>query len=412
MSAPKAGTPDAIMAEISETRTAIAGTLAALEERLSPAGIWNEVSSSLSPVRQASNDFTRSLGASVRDNPLPTALIGLGVCWLAVAGGRNDPLRTRPGKGLMQTGGEARRRLDSRRFYQMGDLEKMGEYAEAKDTVRETGERLSEEARRAGETGEELSDEARRAADEAAGEAGERISEGARRARETGEELTDEARRTARETGKRISEGARRAREKGEEMADEARRAARETGDRISEGARRAARDTRERADRWAAVAREKSSEAYHRTSEAGARVTALARNAASDGTEFARMHPIGVALGVLGVGAIVAAVMIARSERRRDDIERTGTAAKDYVRDTAERAAGAARGGVGRARRSAKHLAERFRDEEDDASEYDVIEADDRVRQASQGLHEERASFADGPLASDRPEEPSKAAG
>ena len=255
-----------------------------------------------------------------------------------------------------------------------------------------------------------MTNEARRAA----GKTGERISEGARRARETGEELTDEARQAARETGKRISGGARRAREKGEEMADEARRAARETGERISEGARRAARDTRERADRWAAVAREKSSEAYHRTSEAGARVTALARNAASDGTEFARMHPIGVALGVLGVGAIVAAVMIARSDRRRSEIGRAATAARDYLEDTVDRAAGAARDGVARARRSAEDMAHRFRDAGGDAEDdaLDAIEADDQVRQAVQGLHEERASFADGPLATDRPEQPSKSAG
>lgn len=338
MSAPIPGTPDAIMAEISQTRAEIAGTLSALEERLSPAAIWSELSSSLTPVRQVSNDFTRSLGASVRDNPLPTALIGLGVCWLAVAGRQENTSPTRAWTDRSKGAAEANRRLDTRRFDQMGDLEEMGEYAETKDTFRETGERISEGARRA----------------------------------------------------------------------------ARETGERISEGARRAARETRERTDHLAAIARERSSEAYHRTSEAGARVTALARNAASDGTEFARTHPIGVALGVLGVGAIVAAVMIARSERRREDIERTARAAKEYLGETVDRTAGAAREGVARARRAAQDVAGRVKQAagapDDDAT--DAVEVDEEVRRASQGLHEERASFADGPLASDRREQPSPSVG
>ena len=93
------GTPDQIMEEIGETRSKIAATLAALEVKLSPSAIWDEVNSTLTPVRRASGDLARDLGASIRDNPLPTAVIGLGICWLAVAGrreGRLQPVTIEP----------------------------------------------------------------------------------------------------------------------------------------------------------------------------------------------------------------------------------------------------------------------------------------------------------------------------
>jgi hypothetical protein len=135
-----------------------------------------------------------------------------------------------------------------------------------------------------------------------------------------------------------------------------------------------------------------------------------MARNAAADSGEFVRMHPIGVALGVLGVGAIVAAVMIARSERRRQDVAR----AREYLRETTDRTIDAARQGAGRVKRAAMEASERYkRGSQSDESVAGVIDADDQMRPVSHGLHEsERASLADGPSAGERKEQPSESTG
>jgi hypothetical protein len=319
MSAEVGRTPEEIMGEIGQTRSEIAETLAALEVKLSPSGIMNELSSSLTPVRQASGDFARSLGVAIRDNPLPTALIGLGVCWLAVAGRRSGRLQPVAVEPVDEDVSEEGLRLDPWRLGQKGVVDEMGEMDERSET----------------------SDEIH------------------------------------------------------------------EMGGRISETARRAARETRERTARLAAIAREKSGQAYHRTSEAGTRVASMARHAAADSGEFVRMHPIGVALGVLGVGAIVAAVMIARSERRRPDVAR----AREYLRDTADRTIDAARHGADRVKRAARDAADRYKRAGGESDEHagGAIGADEQMRSAAYGLHEaERASLADGPAASERREQPS----
>ena len=147
MSADVAGKPEQIMEEIEQTRTDIAATLAALEVKLSPSRIWNELNSSLTPVRRVSSDFAYGLGASVRDNPLPTALIGLGICWLAVARPRDGRLQTAAIDPLDEDA-EATR-LDPWRLNREGVIDDMDEHAENGDEIREGGERISESARRA-----------------------------------------------------------------------------------------------------------------------------------------------------------------------------------------------------------------------------------------------------------------------
>lgn len=62
------------------TRARLSGNLDALQSRLTPSQLLDQAAAYL-----RTNDgarFTRNLGASVRDNPMPAALTGIGLAWL------------------------------------------------------------------------------------------------------------------------------------------------------------------------------------------------------------------------------------------------------------------------------------------------------------------------------------------
>jgi hypothetical protein len=102
---------------------------------------------------------------------------------------------------------------------------------------------------------------------------------------------------------------------------------------------------------------------------------------------------------------------MIARSERRRTDIARTATSAREYIEDTADRTIDAAREGAGRVRRAARNVSQRVKQAGSELNEHGggAIDADDQLREASQGLHDqERASFADPTSSAEPREQPS----
>lgn len=79
--------PVVIERELSQTRTRLGEHLDELTRRLSPGQLVDEA---LAYVRDGQGAvFMRNLGAGVRDNPLPVALTGLGLAWLAVASSMN-----------------------------------------------------------------------------------------------------------------------------------------------------------------------------------------------------------------------------------------------------------------------------------------------------------------------------------
>ena len=76
--------PAAIERELRHTRARVDRTIDEIQDRLSPGQLLDE---GLRYFRQGPADylstFGSNLGQSVRDNPLPVAMIGLGVAWLA-----------------------------------------------------------------------------------------------------------------------------------------------------------------------------------------------------------------------------------------------------------------------------------------------------------------------------------------
>lgn len=71
-----------IQEEIERTRDEMASTLNAIERKLSPRQLMDQA---VDTMRGIASDQSR-VGAVVRENPIPLALIGLGLGWLAVSG--------------------------------------------------------------------------------------------------------------------------------------------------------------------------------------------------------------------------------------------------------------------------------------------------------------------------------------
>jgi hypothetical protein len=73
--------PDQIEDDIARTRAEVSSTIDAIQERLTPGQMMDQAIHYLRD--SGARDFGVNLGRQVRDNPLPIALIGLGVAWLA-----------------------------------------------------------------------------------------------------------------------------------------------------------------------------------------------------------------------------------------------------------------------------------------------------------------------------------------
>lgn len=79
--------PDAILASIERTRLDMDSTLHAIEERLTPGQL---VDQGLDYLRNSGGrEFLSNLTASVKTNPLPATLVGIGLAWLMVSSQRS-----------------------------------------------------------------------------------------------------------------------------------------------------------------------------------------------------------------------------------------------------------------------------------------------------------------------------------
>lgn len=72
--------------DLEHTRARLDATLDALQQKLSPGQMVDEAMTWFKSGSGA--EFGRNLGGNVRDNPLPVALIGIGVAWLMVSASR------------------------------------------------------------------------------------------------------------------------------------------------------------------------------------------------------------------------------------------------------------------------------------------------------------------------------------
>jgi hypothetical protein len=84
---PGSKSPEDVQREVRQSRAEVDETLEAIQDRLAPGQLFEQAVDYL----RSSNgsDFLRNLGATVRDNPVPMALVGTGLAWLMLAGSRS-----------------------------------------------------------------------------------------------------------------------------------------------------------------------------------------------------------------------------------------------------------------------------------------------------------------------------------
>lgn len=235
--------PDEIRQQISHTRARMGTTISEIGERLSPDYIMDKAKTSVREatvgrIKDMSYDAKRevegmsnSLGDTVRANPLPVALIGLGLGWLIMSdrskrqsydtrGYRTSGYRYYESDDGLRRMGQTRYRLNEAvdavedRASAIGS--RVGNRAqEVAETVSETAERTSEAVRDTAErTGEAVRDTAQRATGairdtaqqvgEAVGERAEMVQE---RAMDMGLQARNEAERLAAEARWRAEAG-------------------------------------------------------------------------------------------------------------------------------------------------------------------------------------------------------------
>lgn len=68
--------------DVSAERARVDATINEIQNRLTPGQLIDEV---LRHGRAPGKDFVASLGRTLADNPIPTALVGVGLMWLLLA---------------------------------------------------------------------------------------------------------------------------------------------------------------------------------------------------------------------------------------------------------------------------------------------------------------------------------------
>ena len=89
--------PEQIENEIEHTRAEVSATIDAIQSKLTPGQLMDQTMGYLRTSLPA--DFGSNLSRSIRDNPLPVALVGIGLAWLMMGGqpGRRNGLREAEG---------------------------------------------------------------------------------------------------------------------------------------------------------------------------------------------------------------------------------------------------------------------------------------------------------------------------
>jgi hypothetical protein len=99
--------PHEIQAEIERTRREMDGTLDAIEHRLTPGQLYDQGMQYLR--NNGGTEFVTNLGNQAKRNPMPVALVGIGLAWLMAT--QKTDSGTEPEPGLKQKAQETRARM-------------------------------------------------------------------------------------------------------------------------------------------------------------------------------------------------------------------------------------------------------------------------------------------------------------
>jgi ElaB/YqjD/DUF883 family membrane-anchored ribosome-binding protein len=142
---------------IERTRSRLDQTLSAIEQRLTPGRLFDEGVDYLR--HSGAREYVRNLGTSVKQDPLPLALVGIGLGWLMLSNGRDsrDGLARRPGPSSDALAGTAHDVADGVRGAARSVRDTLSDGASSvrdrasslRDTAARTSEKISHTARAA-----------------------------------------------------------------------------------------------------------------------------------------------------------------------------------------------------------------------------------------------------------------------
>jgi broad specificity phosphatase PhoE len=283
----RTGDPASIERDLTETRARLGRHLDELTSRLSPGQLIDE---GLSYLRNGqANQFMHNLTADLRDNPLPVALAGLGLAWLAVSTG-------------MQRNGNGQRALVP---------------YDAPEAIASRRAEMAERARRAGEAVTRTADETEEAFNSRVAEARARVIGIKREAAETAAAFAD-----------RVQQGV----------------------EAIQRNAHEAAEDLRETAAEWRDKLMAKGHEGREATAHAAQRGREFAARAGSGIAETFSDNPLLLAALGVSAGALLGALLPPTEQEERLVGSAVGNAvqsARDIATDMVERGSRAAEAAV-----------------------------------------------------------------
>ena len=236
--------------ELDDTRSRLDATIGALQQRLAPATV---VDQAVEYFKEGGGvEIGRNIGRSVRDNPIPVALIGIGLGWLMMSGSRRQDAprtngwRDRPWLdedrfgGDVQHGGYGRNGMRSSRMYGEAEFsahQPMPYEAAAQDDLatkaREAGAKIRREA---GETEDAFKERVHAARGSVLGvmrDAGEAAASFGDRVEHALSAAADRVRSVAADAGRGASEMAGRGQSMAHDVYDYGRSAADDLGHRV-----------------------------------------------------------------------------------------------------------------------------------------------------------------------------------
>jgi ElaB/YqjD/DUF883 family membrane-anchored ribosome-binding protein len=160
--------PEELQYDLDRTRADLNATLQAIEQRFSPGQILDQA---LDYVKGGPKEYAHNLSEQVKDNPLPVALIGIGIAWLMVGphAGREEGVEY-TSEGLAETTGEGYQRAQEA-MHGMGErmTEKKADFrarmgrrmSETKERFAHASEKMRHRREAAGERGGELAEHLR-----------------------------------------------------------------------------------------------------------------------------------------------------------------------------------------------------------------------------------------------------------
>jgi hypothetical protein len=148
--------PEEIQADIERTRANLDETLTAIEHKLNPSQLFDQGVDYLR--HSGAREYVSNLGESAKQEPIPLALVGIGLAWLMLSNGRSTTSATHVtsedlAAHARSAAGSARSAAESVSDSVRGTVDSVrGTMASMRDSASRTSHRLSDATHRIGQT--------------------------------------------------------------------------------------------------------------------------------------------------------------------------------------------------------------------------------------------------------------------